>query len=318
MTTDDDTWTKIDLPDSEVSMIFRRIPAGEFRMGQRGGDSDEEPVHRVAIAQDFWLGETPVTQEQFAVWRPDHQSHCAGRPHHPADSVTWNEAAEFCEWLQTTCEEQLPPGMKTARLPSEAKWEYACRAETETEYWSGDGEAALAAVGWYDEDFDAGSTHAVKEKAGNGWGLYDLHGNVWEWCSDVWDARAYRKRVDGWEAREWKSEDADEDAEYWSDEDRKAEGPLRVVRGGSWCHSAWDCRSAIRFRRRPSARDWFLGFRVCLARSLPANQSRTAKAEPAPVGGAGRQAAHEPDGAGGAGERELDLSRERLPEKPRS
>jgi hypothetical protein len=118
-----------------------------------------------------------------------------------------------------------------------------------------------------------------------------------------------------WAARAWTVEDAGQDAEYWTDEDRKQESPDRVLRGGAWCITAGDCRSAIRIRVRPSDRYWFSGFRVCLARSSPAEESKR-EAEPAPGGVARRDDEAKPDGAGGAERGKIDLARERLPEKP--
>jgi formylglycine-generating enzyme required for sulfatase activity len=115
-----------------VEMAFRRIPAGRFRMGQRGEYASEEPVHGVEIPYAFWMGETLVTHEQFAVWKPEHENQFAKRPRHPAESMTWHEAVEYCEWLTKKCRDGIPVEME-ARLPQEAEWEYACRAGTTTE-----------------------------------------------------------------------------------------------------------------------------------------------------------------------------------------
>jgi formylglycine-generating enzyme required for sulfatase activity len=313
---------KIVLPNG-AAMTFRLILAGEFRMGQRGEYEDEEPQHRVVIPDDFWMGETPVTQAQFAAWKPEHENSFKNRPDNPAEDVTWHEAREYCRWLTAECATNFPAGEWTADLPDEARWEYACRAGTETDYYSGDGEAALAEVAWYDGNSGNETNPVRAKKAPNAWGLHDMHGNVWEWCADVWDARAYRKRkceqVDGddrvwWAARAWTVEDAGQDAEYWTDEDRKQESPDRVLRGGAWNYSARGCRSAIRWLW-PSVRVGRDGFRVCLARSSPAEESKR-EAEPAPGGVARRDDEAKPDGAGGAERGKIDLARERLPEKP--
>ena len=200
--------------DGLVTMRFRLIPAGEFLMGSRGYSLDEEPIHRVVISEPFRMGETPVTQAQFAVWtasadyerwfaeNKDKLDEGAG-PHRnyftggdpavlPAEQLSWHEAGGYCEWLTSRL-----PVEQWAGLPTEALWEYACRGGTDTDYWSGDGEAALAEVGWYQEN-SSQQTHPVKAKnRPNFFGLYDLHGNVWEWCRDVFDPEAYLPRPDG-------------------------------------------------------------------------------------------------------------------------
>ena len=184
---------------SRVSMEFRLIPPGRFRMGSRYGEPHEQPVHWVEITRPFYLGIYPVTQEQFAVWTEsegiDHKNYFPDNPLHPAEKMNWFEARSYCEWL--TCQQQstIPEGY-LAVLPSESEWEYSCRAGTETEYHTGDGEAALLSAGWFDENSGYRS-HDVGEKLPNGFGLYDMHGNVWEWCRDVLDESAYRKRVEG-------------------------------------------------------------------------------------------------------------------------
>lgn len=178
-------------------MTFQRVPtAGEpqpFRMGERnlnwaGGSSD--PVVQVRSAHPFYLGTCPVTQAQFAVWtraeKIEHENHCAGHPEHPAENLDWRQAVSFCAWLTKVAGAQMPEGWM-ACLPTEAEWEYACRAGTETDYYTGDGETALAEAGWFGEEWDQDSTHPVRQKAPNAFGLYDLHGNVWEWCHDAWE-----------------------------------------------------------------------------------------------------------------------------------
>lgn len=137
----------------------------------------------------------------------------------------------------------------------EAEWEYGCRAGSETKYWSGDGEAALAEVGWYGEDFDSGSTHPVGQKPANGFGLHEMHGNVWEWRHDGWDEATYRKRCDGEEA----PSRAARAAEYTQGlESMLADARGRVFRGGLCFDHATGCRASLRLGYR--------GFRVSLAR----------------------------------------------------
>ncbi len=249
-------------------MAFRLIGPGEFRMGSRGISADEEPVHVVRITQPFWLGETPVTQSQFAIWTAaecvTHKKHFENRPENPAESLSWRNAGAYCAWLAKAKSSELPDGFPLVCLPTEAEWEYACRADTETDYHTGDGEEALAEAGWFDEDFGTGSTHPVRGKSRNKFGLWDLHGNVWEWCHDVWDREAYCRRVDG-----VADPGARERIEEWST--RMVESALpRVLRGGSWFRSAVWCRSAYRYKVGPDDRNWNVGFRVCLVRGLVA------------------------------------------------
>ena len=293
----------------KVPMFFRRIPLigdspGSFLMGSRGKRADEEPRHRVIIAREFFLGTFVVTQEQ---WRggarkcaalkeraePSDESQKGTR--RPVDSVDWHEAMTFCEWL--TQSGLLPAGF-TACLPSEAQWEYACRAGSETEYYNGDGEAALAEVAWYAEN-SGSQTHPVDEKAeAHPFGVFGMHGNVWEWCRDAWDKDAYKKRADG-------------AAEPLTSPE--AENPPRVLRGGSWIFAARFCRSAVRLRYVPVDRFGYVGFRVCLVPGPPDQPERGApQTEPAqPASGAGgRGTSPQAKRAGGA---DVDLAREKMP-----
>ena len=280
-----------------ISMSFQVIPPVavqeaalaegkplSFLMGSRGY-SREEPRHRVVIPRPFYLGTFPVTQEEFSCFRPQHRNHFHGKPRHPVESVGWDDAQGFLKWLNG--KRKLPDGLK-ARLPCEAEWEYACRAGTDTEYYNGDGEGALRQVGWYGESWQIGGTHAVGEKnEEHPWGLHDMHGNVWEWCEDVWDAKAYAKRRGCWMARAWSDADAGADAE------RVDDMPLRVMRGGSWNNDPDWCRAAFRGRRHPGLRNWFHGFRVFLGLPGPAEPENQ-------LGGAGRE------GAGGRDDRPGD------------
>jgi sulfatase-modifying factor enzyme 1/uncharacterized protein DUF4062/NACHT domain-containing protein len=202
---------------------WARIPAGSFAMGSREGQADEQPQHPVAV-DEFWLARTPVTMRQFELMRGKTSK---DRSPLPAVAVSWWEAWLFCKWIG-------------ARLPSEAEWEYACRAGTTTEYWSGDTEADLARVGWYSEN--STDLQPVGRKPANPWGLRDMHGNVWEWCEDSWHPNYEGAPVDG---RAWVDEASVD----------------RVVRGGSFGLPAGLARSAYRTRIRPSERWHVLGFR---------------------------------------------------------
>jgi len=268
----------------DIPLEFRAIPpvpvqeqalaSGQplsFLMGSRGKATDEEPRHRVIIPEPFYLGVTPVTQAQFEAWtrsreyrewlasRSDekpHQNQFAGHPQRPAENLTWYAARGFTEWLNhlvDTGRIGLPSGMR-ARLPDEGRWEYACRAGSLTEYWNGDGEERLREIGWYGGN--SSETADVGRLPANPWGLHDMHGNVWEWCADAWDGKAYAQRPDGWVAGAW-VRDGEED-------------PVRVMRGGSWFSSARGCRSAYRNWWRPLNRNRGRGFRVLLSSPGPA------------------------------------------------
>ena len=286
---------------SPVSMWFVNIPAcpDGFLMGSRGYDADEEPIHRVAIDEDFWLAETLVTQEQFDVWPgaaergEDHWP--AGKANHPANNLSWHDAMQYCDWLTRTHGKKFPKGFPFAELPCEARWDYACRAEKNTEYSSGDGVTALDVAGWYDGN-SANTTQPVKSKKfPNDFQLSDMHGNVWEWCLDRWDAAAYRRRWDGI---------TDVDTYRLSEEfgDRELFGfpDPRVLRGGSWTSSAYGCRSACRVGDWAGVRFLLFGFRVCLVRSPLFSQ--TGEAEPERTALERRD---EATGAGSDGEAEI-------------
>jgi formylglycine-generating enzyme required for sulfatase activity len=227
-----------------------------FMMGSRDGLDIESPRHRVVIPQPFYLGTFPVTQREFACFRPEHRNAFPGNPDHPAESLSWDDARDFLAWLAKEAR-NLPRGF-VPRLPCEAEWEYACRAGTDTEYHSGDGEAALEEVGWYDGN-SGETTHPVGLKPGNAWGLHDMHGNVWEWCGDVYDSRAYTKRGQPWLGEGWSQADTSEDTEH---DDFV---PHLGVRGGAWINYPDSCRAASRNGWLPGDRLWSLGFRVLLS-----------------------------------------------------
>ncbi|MCY2986701.1 MAG: formylglycine-generating enzyme family protein, partial [Planctomycetota bacterium] len=191
----------------------------------------------------FWLGKYPVTNAQYgrfleaagkSVKKPESwDDRRFNQPEQPVVSVSWDEAQAFCEWAEV-------------RLPTEAEWEYACRAGTTTQYSFGDDEKMLGEYGWFDQN-SGGQTQPVGAKNPNPWGLHDVHGNVWEWCQD-WFSEKYYGQSPG------------------VDPTGPLEGSFRVYRGGGWHDSAGFCRSAYRGRFWPSDRGGDLGFRV--ARSL--------------------------------------------------
>ena len=161
----------------------------------------------------------------------------------PVEQVSWEDAREFCRKLSALPAEK--EAGREYRLPTEAEWEYACRAGATTRYCFGDDEAGLGEYGWF-EGNAGGETHPAGGKKPNAWGLFDMHGNVWEWCSDWYGA--YSKGV-------------------VSDPQGPSGGSGRVFRGGGWGNTAWGCRSALRCGSDPSYRNGFLGFRLALSPS---------------------------------------------------
>jgi formylglycine-generating enzyme required for sulfatase activity len=230
------------------------IPAGRFAMGspdgEEGRDGDEGPVHDVTLSA-FYLGRTPVTNAQYARFiattghrEPEYWANRGyNQPDQPVVGVDWDDAVAFCTWAG-------------GRLPTEAEWEYACRAGTRTRYWSGDDEEDLARVGWYDENSER-RLHAVGEKPANPWGLHDMHGNVWEWCADRVGPYGAEPQMDP------TGPERGVEVEL-HDGEKRVRGSARVVRGGSSWDDAWFARSAFRDGRHPADRDNDLGFRVVL------------------------------------------------------
>ena len=280
----------IDLPEGEV-MHFQKISAGSFRMGSRGEYADEEPVHEACIPEDFYLGTFPVNQAQYRVMaraclgslkkiegnRGVDPSEFKGLLN-PVENVSWEDVRVIAQFLSDL--EILPAGY-FASLPTEAYWEYACRAGSDTGYANGDGEACLSEMGWFSGNA-GGQTHPVGSKTPNHWGLYDCHGNVYEWCQDLWDESKYRLTVDG---------DHVPLGEDQAD---------RVLRGGSWVYAARFCRSAYRGRGWPGGRGWSIGFRLGLFPG-PGPEAQSRRSEPA--SGAGSDGTErKAQGAGGVWE----------------
>ena len=203
------------------------IPAGSLEMG--GAASDELPVHRVTL-KSFSMGKTEVTQGQ---WRaimggnPSHYSNCGDTC--PVENVTWNDAKQFVGRLSAKTG-------KTYRLPSEAEWEYACRAGGRQEYCGSD---SADNVRWY----SGKATNPVAGKQANAWGLHDMSGNVWEWTEDCWNRNYSSAPTDG---SAWTAGDCSQ----------------RVVRGGSWSGVPQNLRAALRFGSTSANRDVINGFRV--------------------------------------------------------
>jgi formylglycine-generating enzyme required for sulfatase activity/predicted Ser/Thr protein kinase len=230
-----------------IEVPFRWCPRGTFLMGSPEGETrrriDEDQV-KVTLTRGFWMGETAVTQKLYKHVTGKNPSHFRGR-RVPVERVSWYDAVEFCvmltEWERSVG--RLGP-TDEYRLPTEAEWEYACRAGTTTAYWFGDEAAELDEYGWYKGNSE-GCTHDVGLMPGNACGLCDMHGNVWEWCGDL-----YSEELPG-----------------GCDPMVRSKGSSRVYRGGSWNNSAGYCRSAYRGDLDPSSRSFFLGFRLALSPS---------------------------------------------------
>jgi formylglycine-generating enzyme required for sulfatase activity len=225
-----------------IGMKLVLIPPGEFRMGSPDSDSDaedqEKPQHTVRITQPFFLGMHEVTQAQWEAVMGDNPSRFKGADR-PVEMVSWDDCQEFIRRLNERSEQQA--GLY--RLPTEAEWEYACRAGSTTRYYFGDDDAVLGGFAWYGDNSNE-QTHTVGQKKPNAWGLYDMHGNVWEWCQDWW----------------W-----DYTSAMVSDPQGAGQGSHRVFRGGGWDFHARGCRSAFRFGGAPDERSDTLGFRLAFS-----------------------------------------------------
>jgi formylglycine-generating enzyme required for sulfatase activity len=218
---------------------YRLIPAGSFLMGSPADEEDregDETQHPVEISRPFLLKTTPVTQAEWRAVMHNNPSHFKGRKkvdkRRPVEQVSWGDTVRFCEALSAQTGGAY-------RLPTEAEWEYACRAGTKTARYGN-----LNAVAWYwyegDGDDAYWGTHPVAQKRPNAWGLYDMLGNVWEWCHDWYD-------------------------DYPSEPQRDPTGPPgsghRVIRGGAWNYNAQCCRAALRYYYTPTVCYDDVGFR---------------------------------------------------------
>jgi formylglycine-generating enzyme required for sulfatase activity len=237
----------LDIFTNSIRMKLALVPAGEFSMGSPRSDKmaerDEKPQHKVRITRPYYLGVYPVTQRQYARLMDADPSRFKGDPNRPVEQVTWHDAQEFCERLSALPKEKSAGQLY--RLPTEAEWEHACRSGTTTPWFFGDDEKSLGEYAWFRGN-SGGRTHPVGQKKPNAWGLFDMLGNVWEWCQDWFDWRYYGKSLP-------------------DDPTGPARGSSRAGRGGSWNLSAWGCRSAYRGNLDPGIRYPHLGFRVVRA-----------------------------------------------------
>ena len=224
-----------------IAFELVNVPAGKFMMGSNEYDS-EKLIHEVTV-QSFLIGKYAVTNDQWKAvmgTEPSKQYDVkfqGGRQ--PVIGVLWDNCMEFCKKLSSTSGRNI-------RLPSEAEWEYACRAATQTKYHFGDDANQLDSYAWYTNN-SGGQTHPVGEKKPNQFGLYDMHGNVWEWCSDRFHENY---------------NDAPKNGSSW---ETGTVGNIRVLRGGSWNDDAINCRSANRSRNSTDSWDSIVGFRLVVS-----------------------------------------------------
>ena len=222
-----------------VTLELVWCPPGTFMMGSPESEEtryDNETQHQVTLTQGFWMGKYEVTQAQWERVLGSNPSEFKGDPRLPVEQVSWEGCQAFIDKLNS----RVNGG--GFRLPTEAQWEYACRAGSRTAYCFGDSVSGLADYAWYDEN-SGSKTHPVGQKRPNGWGLHDMHGNVWEWCLDWYDADFYSKSPE-------------------RDPENTTKSVLRALQGGSWYNNPRHCRSAYRGWGDPSDRLDGLGFRV--------------------------------------------------------
>jgi formylglycine-generating enzyme required for sulfatase activity len=225
--------------ENSIGMKLVWIPPGEFEMGSNDGESNEKPVHTVKISKGYYMGIYEVTQEQYRKVMGTNPSAFKGEDNLPVEQVCWDDTIEFCKRLSQK-------EGKTYRLPTEAEWEYACRAGTTSKFSFGDSESQLVDYAWYSQN-SGNKTHPVGSLKPNAWGLYDMQGNLWEWCND-------------WYASDWYSKGPAENPLNESYGDKEC----RVLRGGCWSLNAGYCRVANRINYWPDFRFYFDGFRIVL------------------------------------------------------
>jgi formylglycine-generating enzyme required for sulfatase activity len=232
----------VDLGDG-VTMDFVLIPAGSFEMGsdENTGEGDESPIHNVTLTRPFYLGKCEVTQEQWQQVMGNNPSDFRGAKL-PVDTVSWNDCQEFFAKVKTRTG-------RTFTLPTEAQWEYACRAATSTPWSFGDKDTLATDYAWLGDN-SGGTTHPVGTKKPNAWGLYDMHGNVWEWCADFYTKHAY-----------------DTNAPVDPLGPPASEG--RILRGGAWGDAPEGIRCAVRNTNGPDGKHNGIGFRCVLVIDAP-------------------------------------------------
>jgi formylglycine-generating enzyme required for sulfatase activity len=237
---------------TDISAEFVVIPPGHFLMGSNNALYSEAPVHSVCFQSSFLLGRYPVTQAQWQAVMGFNPSSFGNHPDQPVENVSWDEATEFCRRLGAQSRRRV-------RLPSEAEWEYACRAGTTNEFFLGpwgpfvdDSEIpwavrdALLDYAWFDLN-SGGRSQPVGLKRPNPWEIHDMIGNVWEWCADVWHGDYVGAPSDG---GPWLERDGQQ--------------PRRCLRGGAWDMSAFRCRATYRSHDHKTLATNRFGFRMAM------------------------------------------------------
>ena len=234
--------------DTKIRMVV--LPGGSFTMGSIGHEWDERFMHTVRL-DGFCMSATEITQRQFESVMSYNAGYFRGDANLPVEQLTWYEAVFFCNRLsdetgRERCYNEetwvCDFSMNGFRLPTEAEWEYACRAGTTTVFYSGEGEETLRTAAWYHDNSDK-RTHPVGQKEANGWGLYDMHGNVWEWCNDWYDENYYRKSPE-------------------VNPRGPEKGRFVVIRGGAWNYYPYPARASHRGFIKRRLRYNYIGFRI--------------------------------------------------------
>ncbi|MAE71033.1 MAG: serine/threonine protein kinase [Gemmatimonadetes bacterium] len=243
----------------EIGLEMLRVPAGSFMIGSpplERGRGEDETQRRVTFSSDFLIAAHELTQAQWKAVMGTEPGSFRGGADLPVENVSWLDALHFCNELSARAgldraytiigtSARWNRNANGYRLPTEAEWEYACRGGTTTHFWPGDRDGVLRRIGWY-SDNSANRTHAVGRKVANPWGLYDVHGNVWEWCWDLYG--------------DYPSDPAVDPA-------GPSDGSARTIRGGGWNTVARQCRSASRHHYDPDNYCNIIGFRVARSTS---------------------------------------------------
>ena len=216
---------------ADIEMVY--VEGGTFMMGSYNGQNDKKPVHKVTV-KSFYIGKYEVTQKQWKKVMGTNPSHFKGCYNCPVENVSWNDVQEFLRKLNTKTGQHY-------RLPTEAEWEYAAQGGNKSKGYKYSGSNNISEVAWYWGN--SGKTHAVGMKHSNELGIYDMSGNVWEWCSDWYNKKYYKK----------------------SPQDNPqglSGGKYRILRGGGWYYSESYCHTTHRNWSKPGNRNDNYGFRI--------------------------------------------------------